>query len=72
MFAGDAYAQIIKNPTIDIESDDPILIAAGWQPGCSTDYVATLIAKNIGARRLVNLTNIDYVYTSDPKKDPSA
>lgn len=72
IFVGYAHPQIIKNPTIDVESEEPITIAAGWQPGCSTDYDAVLMAKNIGARRLVNLSNIDYVYTADPKKDAAA
>jgi len=72
IFVGYAHSQIIKNPTIDIEADEPIIIAAGWQPGCSTDYDAVLIAKNLGATRLVNLSNIDYVYDSDPRKNPEA
>ncbi|HUY62687.1 MAG TPA: UMP kinase [Candidatus Paceibacterota bacterium] len=72
VFVGYAHPQVIKNPTIDIDADEPVIIAAGWQPGCSTDYDAVLMAKNLGARRLVNLSNIDYVYTADPKKDPSA
>ncbi len=72
IFVGYAHSHVIKNPTIDIEAEEPIIIAAGWQPGCSTDYDAVLIAKNIGARHLVNLSNIDYVYDSDPKKNPNA
>jgi uridylate kinase len=72
IFVGYAHSQIIENPTADIDADDPIIIAAGWQPGCSTDYDAVLVAKNIGATRLVNLSNIDYVYDSDPKKNPDA
>jgi uridylate kinase len=72
IFVGYAHPQVIKNPTIDIEADEPIIIAAGWQPGCSTDYDAVLMAKNLGARRLVNLSNIDYVYTADPNKNPAA
>lgn len=72
IFAGYAYPQVIKNPTIDIDSDEPIIVAAGWQPGYSTDYVATLVARNLGSRKLVNLSNIDYVYDSDPKKNPHA
>lgn len=72
IFVGYAHPQVIKNPTIDIEADEPIIIAAGWQPGCSTDYDAVLMAKNLGATRLVNLSNIDYVYESDPKKNPNA
>lgn len=72
IFVGYAHPQIIKNPTIDIEAEEPIIIAAGWQPGWSTDYCAVLVAKNLGARRLVNLSNIDYVYDSDPKKNADA
>ncbi len=72
IFVGHAHFQVITNPTIDIDADDPIIIAAGWKPGFSTDYDAVLIAKNLGARRVVNLSNIDYVYDSDPKKNKNA
>ena len=72
IFVGYAYPEVIHNPTVDIHIDTPVIIAAGWQPGCSTDYGAVLMAKNLGARRLVNLSNIDYVYDADPRKNPSA
>ena len=72
VFAKYAHPQVVRDPTIPIDTDKPILIAAGWQPGCSTDYDAVLMAKNLGAKRLVNLSNIDYVYTADPREDPSA
>jgi uridylate kinase len=72
IFVGYAHPQVIKNPTIDIEAEEPIIIATGWQPGCSTDYVAVLMAKNQGATRLVNLSNIDYVYDQDPRGNPDA
>lgn len=72
IFVGYAHPQVITNPTIDIDVDEPIIIAAGWQPGYSTDYDAVLMAKNLGARRVVNLSNIDYVYDKDPKRYPDA
>lgn len=72
IFVGYAHAHVIKNPTIDSESEEPITIAAGWQPGFSTDHCAVLIAKNIGAMRLANLSNIDYVYDTDPNKNKNA
>ncbi|MFA6503288.1 MAG: UMP kinase [Candidatus Paceibacterota bacterium] len=72
IFVGYAHQHVIKNPTIDVDAEEPIVIAAGWQPGFSTDHCAVLMAKNIGATRLVNLSNIDHVYTADPKKDPKA
>lgn len=72
IFVGYAHTQVIKNPTIDVDAEEPIIVAAGWQPGCSTDYAAVLMAKNLSTTHLVNLSNIDYVYTSDPKKDKDA
>lgn len=72
IFVGHAHPHVIKNPTIDIDADEPVIIAAGWKPGFSTDYDAVLVAKNLGAQRLVNLSNIDYVYDADPKKNKNA
>lgn len=72
IFVGYAHIQVVKNPMIELDADEPIVIAAGWQPGRSTDYVATLFAKNLGARKLVNLSNVDYVYDHDPRTHPEA
>lgn len=49
-----------------------ILVAAGWRPGCSTDYDAVLLAKYLDVKRVINLSNIDYVYDKDPRKFPDA
>lgn len=68
IFRDYAYPKIIKNPTEKIKTNNKIIIAAGWKPGCSTDYDAVLIAKNYGAKTLINLSNIDYVYDKDPKR----
>lgn len=62
-----ADPHIIKNPAVDINSDKPVTIASGWRTGASTDYCAVLIAKNVGAQRLINLSNVDYVYGSNPQ-----
>ena len=67
-----AHPKIITNPTLDIDFKEKILVASGWEPGCSTDYDTVLLAKNLGATTLVNLSNIDYVYDSDPKKNKNA
>lgn len=63
-----AYPVLIKNPNKKPATDKPVIIAAGWKPGWSTDYVAVRIAKNIGATRLINLSNIDFAYDKDPNK----
>jgi len=51
---------------------EPIIVASGWKPGWSTDYCAVMSAKLYGARTVVNLSNVDMVYTEDPKKNPDA
>lgn len=45
-----------------------ILVAAGWKPGFSTDYDAVVLAKFLGAKNIINFSNIDYVFDKDPKK----
>jgi uridylate kinase len=59
--------RVILNPKERIKSKEKIIIAAGWKPGFSTDYDAVLLAKNTGAKSVVNMTNVDYVYDKDPK-----
>jgi uridylate kinase len=48
------------------------LVAAGWRPGFSTDYDAVLLAKYFKIKKVINLSNIDFVYDKDPKKFPGA
>ncbi|MGH7249470.1 MAG: UMP kinase [Minisyncoccia bacterium] len=42
------------------------------KPGSSTDLGAVLLAQKTGAKNVINLSNIDHVYDSDPKKNPNA
>ena len=66
------YSEIITNPTKRINTKKDIVIAGGWKPGWSTDYCAVVMAKNMGIKTIINLTNTDYVYDKDPKKFPKA
>lgn len=69
-----AHPRINKNPRTkaDIrthfEKGEKIMVAAGWRPGWSTDYVATILAERMGAKTVINLSNIKYVCDKDPKK----
>jgi uridylate kinase len=72
VFVHEAHPVIITNPHEDVIWKESVLIAAGWRPGCSTDFDAVLLAKNLSVEKMINLSNIDYVYTADPRKDPSA
>ena len=46
---------------------DKILVGGGYKPGSSTDYRAVIFAKNMQADLIINATDIDGVYTKNPK-----
>lgn len=75
IFRDEAHPRINKNPN-DLEDfyafKEKILVAAGWRPGFSTDYDAVLLGKHFGAKRIINLSNIDYVCDKDPRRFPDA
>lgn len=54
------------------EINSPLIIAAGAKPGHSSDFVAVHYAGVVGAKKMINLSNIDYVYTDDPRTNPDA
>ncbi|MCX6722396.1 MAG: UMP kinase [Candidatus Staskawiczbacteria bacterium] len=72
VFFGNCYPKIITDPNKKVKTTKDIIIGAGWKPGWSTDYDAVLIAKNHGAKTIINLTNIDYVYDKNPNESPDA
>lgn len=49
-----------------------IIVMGGLTPGHSTDAVAAIAAELIKADILIRATDVDGVYTADPKKDPTA
>ncbi|MCL2197128.1 MAG: UMP kinase [Treponema sp.] len=63
---------VVTNPGEVAPLTGHVLVAAGWKPGFSTDYDAVLLAERFGANLLINLSNIEKVYTADPKVDPNA
>ena len=63
---------VVYNPTEDIEFKGQVLVASGWKPGFSTDNDAVLLAEKFSAGTVVNLSNIEKVYTDDPRKNPDA
>ncbi len=74
IFRGLAYPVIVTNPdtVLDIPDTEPLIIAAGYRPGSSTDLRAIQIADRVKAHRVINLSNTDYVYTADPNQDMHA
>jgi len=67
-FGNLAYKDVLTNPNAKIKTKKKIIIFGGWRPGWSTDFDAVLLAKNIKAKRVINLSNIDFVFDKDPSK----
>ncbi len=69
IFSGIAYKRVLKNPNEKVSfGRKKVIVAAGWKPGCSTDYDAVLFAKTYGVKTIINLTNVDYIYDKNPKQ----
>ncbi|MFH0828983.1 MAG: UMP kinase [Candidatus Kerfeldbacteria bacterium] len=43
-----------------------IIVAAGRKPGGTTDYCAVVLARALGANSIINVTDVEGVYTADP------
>ena len=64
--------EVVTDPTRVEPLIGRVLVASGWKPGFSTDYDAVLLAERFQADSVINLSNIEQVYTDDPKKNPNA
>mgnify|MGYP001256758949 CR=1 FL=1 len=49
-----------------------IVVMGGITPGQTTDAVAAVLAERVGASVFINVTSVDGIYSSDPKKDKKA
>ena len=72
VFKEHAHPKILVDPTKRLDSSlnikNAIIFGAGWKPGCSTDMAAVLAAKTYGAKTILNMSNIEYIYNKDPNK----
>jgi len=68
IFSKYAYPQVIADPNTKIKTNKKLIIASGWKPGCSSDKDAVLWAKNLKAKTIINMSDINYVYNKDPDK----
>ena len=69
VFEDVAYKRVLKNPNEKVGfGKSKVIVAAGWKPGCSTDYDAVLFARTHKIGTIINLTNVDYIYDKNPKQ----
>ncbi|MDE2400015.1 MAG: UMP kinase [Patescibacteria group bacterium] len=72
IFGDKAHPKVIYNLAEKFSLEHPVVIGGAYEPGHSSDFDAVLAAKNLGAKKILNLSNIDYAYDKDPKKFPDA
>ncbi len=72
IFRDIAHQSIVKDYTIILKPEEPVVVAAGWKPGWSTDYCAILLAADYHVPTVINMSNISQVYDKDPKAFPDA
>lgn len=72
IFRDIAHPYIIKHYEIIRKAPEPVVVAAGWKPGWSTDYDAVLLCEDYGVKEIINLSNVEQVYDKDPKENPDA
>ncbi len=71
---GDAYPNVIYDfdTARDAALGSRIVVMGGTIPGITTDTDAALLAEALHAARLVNMSNVDAIYDSNPKTNPNA
>lgn len=68
----DVHNQILFNLDEAKTISKKVVVMGGTIPGITTDTDAVLLAEAIGAKKLLNVSNVDGIYDSDPRKNPSA
>ncbi|HLL60963.1 MAG TPA: methyltransferase domain-containing protein [Candidatus Nitrosocosmicus sp.] len=69
IFQDIAHPRIIENYDRKLDNwSEPVAIGAAWKPGWSTDYCATVAARDYNASAIIKLSNIDWIYDKDPNK----
>lgn len=72
IFRDIAHPFIIKHYEIIRKVSEPVVVAAGWKPGWSTDFDAVLLCDDYNVKEVINLSNIKKVYDKDPNKYKNA
>jgi uridylate kinase len=72
VFGEHVHYEVIANPSKNFDFTKPIVIVSAYRPVATSDVDAILAANTVRAKKIVNLSNIDYVYDSDPRTNPNA
>ena len=68
IFRKHAHLKVLTHYSEREEIPEPIVVAAGWKTGHSTDFDTVSFAKIYGMDMVINLSNVPFVYDKDPNK----
>ena len=68
LFAPLSHGEVVNAPGELSGVDTKVIIGGAHAPGSSSDLDAVDFAEAVGAKKIVNLSNIDHAYDKDPKK----
>lgn len=70
----EAYPKVLESfeEAKEASMHGKIIVMGGTIPGITTDTDSVLLAEKLGAKRIVNLSNVDAIYSDDPRKNPNA
>ena len=69
---GEHAHQLVPSSLEELPPWDRVIVMGGTEPGHTTDAVAAMLALRLGAELLVIATDVDGVYSADPKRVPGA
>lgn len=72
VFGEYAHDKVVDDLSSNFTFEKPIVIGSADKPGRSSDWDAVAAANTVGAKKIINLSNIDHVYDADPKLNPDA
>ncbi|MBI5046556.1 UMP kinase [Candidatus Micrarchaeota archaeon] len=68
----DVYKKALGDFEIARSCKNKAVVMGGMVPGMTTDSDAVLLAEATGAKRLVNISNVNGIYDRNPNKNPNA
>ena len=68
IFGEYTHEEVIADLSKPFAFEKPVVIGSACRPGWSSDVDAVWAAKTVNAKKIINLSNIDYAYDKDPNK----
>lgn len=72
IFGSHAHSEVLHHTRGRKVITQSVIIGGGGQPGGTTDHMAVKFASAYGAREVLNLSDIDFLYDKDPRTHKDA